>query len=65
MSANLAANYSYITDPPIFADIGEAMLHLAPTNFTTSVGSHFIRQATGQQFELNFHSVELTSNTTN
>ena len=65
LTFNLATTYSYITVPPIFADIGDAMMHIAPTNFTTSVGSHYVRTATGKQFELNFHSVELTSNMTN
>ena len=52
MTFDLVGNYSFITDPPLFADIGESRLHFAPTNFSAGVKSGYVRTSTGEQFEL-------------
>ena len=65
MTFDLVGNYSFITDPPLFADIGESRLHFAPTNISAGVKSGYVRTSTGEQFELQFSDINLTSNSTN
>ena len=40
---NVTADYSFVSDPPIFADIGQANFVLSPTTIRSDVTSYFHR----------------------
>ena len=48
----LSGNYSFMTDPPIFADIGEANFFFSSTNFSIGIQTEFIRSAMGDNMNL-------------
>ncbi len=50
-----------MTDPPIFADIGEANISLAPTSFKSNLGSDWHKSSTGNEFKLKFSDVHIES----
>lgn len=54
LTFSIQGDYSYITDPPIFADIGTANIYFANTTFHTDVKSEIIRLAEGHDLELIF-----------
>ena len=57
----LTGNYSFMTDPPLFADIGEADFYFAPLNFSTNVRTEIIRSREGHKMELLFSNTTISS----
>ena len=52
LTFKLEADYHYITDPPIFADLGDATIHFANTSFFTDIRSEVIRMSDGHKLQL-------------
>jgi len=50
LTMNIVSNYSYVSDPPIFADIGEASLLLSKTSLSTKIASQLLTGPTGPEF---------------
>ena len=61
LTLNITADYSYIMDPPIFADIGEASFLFSPTNFSVNVGSRLYAIPGGQYLELELSNMHIES----
>lgn len=62
LSINLTASYSYISDPPIFADMGEANIFLPNATFTTDITSYRATTPSasgGHEFTLDFKNTNL------
>ena len=59
----LSGDYSFITDPPIFADIGEANFFFAPTNFSTGIQSEIVRSHnfSGEMMQLTFSDTVISA----
>jgi len=59
----LSGDYSFITDPPIFADIGEANFFFAPTNFSTGIQSEIVRSHhfIGEMMQLTFSDTVISA----
>ena len=49
---NITSDYSYISDPPIFADIGTGSIHISPTNVSTNIQSYLHQGTSDHAFEL-------------
>ena len=55
----LIGNYSFMTDPPIFADIGEADFFFSSTNFSIQIKTEIIRTSIGHKLQLQISDVKL------
>lgn len=63
LTFNLTSDYQYITDPPMFADIGEANIHFANTTYSSVVTSYLHKfPGTGDSdFEVTFSDMKINS----
>ena len=62
LSINLTADYSYISDPPIFADMGSAFIFLPNATFNTTISSYravLPSDKGGHEFTLDFKDTYL------
>ena len=60
LTLNLTMDYSYISDPPIFADLGSANILLPKTNFTVEINSYFRESRSGNTFEIEMSNINLS-----
>ena len=58
---NVTTDYSYIMDPPIFADIGEASFLFPYSNFSVDIGSYLYSVIGGQYLELTLSNMDVNS----
>ena len=42
LTLNVTCNYAYVSDPPIFADIGEAYIGIDTMDFIFNISSFFL-----------------------
>ena len=61
LTFSLEADYSYITEPPILADIGQANIHFANTTFFTDIKSELIRLENTHKLQLQFSNQQMNS----
>ena len=60
-TAQLVTDYSYISEPPIFADIGEATLTISNTTMSVLAASSFTSNETGDFFDVELNDLVLDS----
>ena len=61
LTLNFTTDYSYIMDPPVFADIGEASILIAPTNVSTNVNTRLYPTTEGNSLEVDLTNMHVES----
>lgn len=61
LNLELQGDYSYVSDPPIFADIGEANVRFGNTSLSTAVISDWHRGSNDNSFTLDFSETHIDS----
>jgi len=61
LNLELQGDYSYVSDPPIFADIGEANVRFGNTSLSTVIISDWHRSSNDNSFTLDFSQTQIDS----